>query len=199
MGAKKPILIVDVDDVLFKTSLAICRLHNRLYGTDLCLEDFTTEHWWHSLPGGTRRAVALTNQLLSHPSGKGIPQIRHATEVVEELLCYFRVVPVTFRSDRWKRETERQLRTINVKLARNFEMCTDSTGESTPKALIARELDACAIVEDHFTTAVECSSLGMTSIVFGNYPWNINRDHNGGVLRAAGWKSAKKLLLQNRR
>jgi predicted methyltransferase len=51
---KKPIIAVDIDDVLVDHYEAVLAFHNARYGTTYTLQDYVTDHW--SMVWGTDHA-----------------------------------------------------------------------------------------------------------------------------------------------
>ena len=49
MGSEKdskPVLLLDLDDTLALTNVAVCKWHNEVYKTDLDIEDFHSFFYW---------------------------------------------------------------------------------------------------------------------------------------------------------
>lgn len=169
-------LAVDLDDTLIDTRTPMWKLHCESSGINLDSPErakFDYHQIWQTDPDYCNRLMRM------YMSGQYVGQpkiLTGAKKVLLELSETHRLIVVTARNIKWYLQTLLQLRALDCDF-HQVHLCTDESGETTPKALLCREYGYDMIIDDHPETTIECSAIGMKAFLFGQYPWTTN--HHG--------------------
>lgn len=172
---KRPVVAVDVDEVLGRFVLQLCAFHNGTYGTSLMPEDFKCYNF-HEVWGGTReeadskmRMFFTSPYFLEGSSGHGIPIIEGAAEVLRKNSQRFELHVVTSRQHVIEEHTKAWIDLYypgifdNVHFGNHFS----DHGEVRSKSDLCRSIDAVAIIDDNLNYARECAAAGFRTFLFG--------------------------------
>jgi uncharacterized HAD superfamily protein len=188
----KPLIAVDIDDVLAFHAKAMVAYSNKVLGTNLTLEDYT-EHWsqmWQVDHEETqRRAIAYhqTDDMSYYEHHQD------ADEVLRKLAKKNRLIIVTARK---KEVTEITEKWVNKHFDGIFEAIhhagifdakiTDKSFNAT-KAELCQRLGVKYLIDDQSKHCNAASELGIKAIMFGDYPWNRNDVLQPDVTRCVSW------------
>jgi uncharacterized HAD superfamily protein len=188
----KPLIAVDIDDVLAFHAKAMVAYSNRVLGTNLTLDTYT-EHWslmWQVDHDETeRRAIAYhqTDDMAHYEHHED------ADEVLRKLAQKNRLIIVTARR---KEVTEITKNWINKHFNGIFEAIhhagifdtkiTDGSFSAT-KAGLCQQLGVEYLIDDQSKHCNAASELGIKTIMFGDYPWNHNDKLHPGIMRCNNW------------
>ncbi len=186
----KPVLAVDIDEVLFPFVQEFVAHHNKTYATKLAQDDFFSYHFEEvikdiDLEEAVRRVKDFTGG--QHDV---IEPVQHAKEGVSRLAQRYDLVLLTARHPAYRANTLRWVEQHFPGAFRDLRMIgyeRDSTITPTTKAQVCRELDAVALVDDSTKYISQAVESGIRGILFGNYPWNQQVDLPEGVIRVNDW------------
>lgn len=192
----KPLIAVDLDEVLGHNYAALVDWHNTTYGTNHVLSDYVTEHWsevWNVSPEeASIRAAAF------HDSGihANLVPVAGAYEALQKLKKRYRLQIITVR---------RQviIDITHAWLARHYPGIFDDVhfihfwdaGSTATKAGLCKELGAELLIDDAPKHCLTAAELGVPALLFGNYPWNEEPSLPAGVKRVADWNGVLTELL----
>ncbi len=188
---KKPIIALDLDDVVVDHYETLVAFHNSRYGTNHTLADYISDHW--SLVWGTdheeteRRAEAFQQLGIG---GRTIK--RGALEGIAELRKHFDLVIVSVRR---KTMVEPTLQWVDeqfpgvFKAVRFVHLWEEPSSPS--KAEICRELGADYLVDDSPKHCELAAEAGLRAVLFGNYAWNQVAELPVRVTRCADWPAVR--------
>lgn len=171
----KPVVAVDVDEVLGYFVSQLCKFHNEAYSTQLTPEAFTS-YQFHEVWGGTReetdakmRLFFESKHFLEGEQGHGIPVVDGAAEVLRKHTDKLELHVVTSRQNILKEMTEawiaRHYSEIFTKL--HFGNHHSLEGEVRSKPDLCRDIDAVMIIDDNVRYARECADAGIRTCLFG--------------------------------
>ena len=194
----KPILAVDIDDVLFPFNSNLLDWHNLVHGTDLVIDDYTSfrldEVW-----GGTKaEATAKVGEFQRYPGSLEGGPLPGALDAIGGLKSRYKLVVVTSRQISITCETEAW---INIHFPNVFDgvYFANYHNEQAPrltKAEVCQEIGVDLLIDDHLDYVRECAGQGIKAILFGDYPWNQAEGLPDGVVRAHNWQEVVKALEQ---
>lgn len=175
---KRPVVAVDVDEVLGRFLLQLCAFHNGTYDTSLTPEDFKCYNF-HEVWGGTReqadskmRMFFTSSYFLEGSSGRGIPVIEGAAEVLRKNSERFELHVVTSRQHLIEEHTKAWIDKFypgifgrNIHFGNHFS----DQGEVRSKSELCRSIDAVAIIDDNLYYATECAAAGFRTFLFGEF------------------------------
>lgn len=195
----KPMLAVDLDEVLGDFVPQLVLFHNERYGTSLRNEDFHTYHF-ANVWGGTNEESQEKVQLFfdSHYFAD-LPVVAGAQAALQKLRERFDLTVVTSRQHFIEAVTRRWLErhfpgTFNGGVFFGNHYGTSGVVKSKPAMCAA--IGAVALVDDSLTYARQCAHTLERVFLFGNYAWNQLTPPSAGaepeplpcnVVRCAGW------------
>lgn len=195
----KPVLAIDIDEVLFPLIPHLAAFHNTQHGTSLVMADFNNYDLEKVWGGTVAEAVAKVNAFFA-VDHLHIEPIDGAFDSLKSLADHFRLVVITSRHDSLTDAThawiERHFAGVfeTVILAGNHH----AGGDVKSKVSLCRDLGAVALIDDSLRYVTECSDAGQRAILFGDYPWNQADELPQGVARVRSWEEAKSLLMESK-
>ncbi|RDX56226.1 hypothetical protein OH76DRAFT_1396566 [Lentinus brumalis] len=181
----RPVIAIDMDDVLSQTNEAVAKWHNDAYGTKMTVDDFYYYYYWMNPywgnPDETVRKVEefwLTDYLDRTPPVEG---------AYEGLITLknmgYRLVLVTARQ---QRELERSLQWLEKHFPGliDWMICTGQSQETLAdekelltklsKADVCRKIGAKLLIDDSVENALKCVTTEppVPVLLFGDYQWN---------------------------
>lgn len=191
-STSKPIIAVDIDDVIAESALAFVTYSNKKYGTHLTVDDYQDywgEVWKTDYEETQRRAKEY------HASGyiATYAPIEGAYKALRQLKERFKIVVLTSRSNSTNQLTrdwiEKQYPDIfdDIVFSGFYNSMTKSSSSMT-KGGIAKSLGARYLIDDQIKHVLSAAELGMQGILFGNYSWNQARALHENVTRVRNWQ-----------
>lgn len=171
---KKPLIAVDIDDVLFPFIYGIAEHHNNIKGTTLTLEDFVSynlnEVWGCSQEEANQIIKGFLSKNYLH-----LEPVQGAQAGLYRLKKDFKVVLVTARNSVYEPETSRWLQ---VHLPGLFDELIFSGNihdgrDYRSKGEICEELGAVLIIDDHPDNILSAAQRGVEGILFGEKAWTV--------------------------
>lgn len=195
LGVPKPILAIDIDEVLFPFLPELIKHHNQVYGTNFRLEQFDTYDFYKVWGGTSNQTVQKVHAFLKLPQTH-IEPLEQATQAIATLKQHYQLVVITSRDKQLEERTRQWLiyhfpdTFHDIILAGNHYTGLDFR----TKIEVCRELGAVCLIDDSLRYVTECSREGFKAILFGDYPWNQADELPSGVVRSADWSQAVRLL-----
>lgn len=197
----KPIIAVDIDDVVAGISGWVQLWANETTGSQLTKEDYrTTDDYWnyydsiwerHGL--SDRLSFAAVLEAMAKDQS-GIPVIDGAREALETLKARYDLVFITSRPSYQKDETRQWLNEridSDIPMYLAYNPMVDR--EARSKGEICAELGVKFLIDDNIANCESALEYGVEAILFGEYGWNEKAsDH---LMRCKTWKEAEDYLL----
>ena len=188
----KPVLAIDLDEVLGQFVESICHWHNRRFNTSLTSVDFISDHF-SAVPGWGNDAATATKvrEFLLGPSGdtnaKGpaieflaVQPVEGAKEALTKLSTLFDLVVVTARSEEIGVVTRDWLTLHFPNLFSRVILCNsyaaDGTHARRSKGEVCKEIGAVALVDDNVGYCHDAARTVPFAFLFGNYSWNTRKN-----------------------
>lgn len=198
----KPTIAVDVDDVLATFGAQLIEFSNKIWGTDLSIED-VSEDWsemWQLDHATTReRARVLHDEIFSD-----LEHVSEAKGILEALSHDYRLVITTSRQHKLKQVT---IDWINKYFPDVFDEIhhaaifdgpfTKETFERT-KLELCQEIGADYLIDDQPKHCFAMAEAGMTALLFGDYPWNRTNKTHPLVKRVYDWHQVGEYFAKKR-
>ncbi|CAM9154489.1 unnamed protein product, partial [Ectocarpus fasciculatus] len=173
---KKPILAVDIDEVLCDFMGALVKFHNAVYETSLSSTDFHS-YSFHEVWGGTSAQCQDKMSLFFSSSHflVGLQPVAGAQAMTKVLKEYYDLHLVTSRQHKLEEITRVWIRKhfpdtfIDIHFGNHY---CEPGQKSIPKSELCKAINAVLLIDDSLTYAVDCSSHDIPVILFGNYAWN---------------------------
>lgn len=193
----KPVIAVDLDDVLGDENGAMRQFINQQYGFDHTIEDYTIEAtyfgYWEQVWGvdseeGSRRYEAF---VASAYKRERLPVLPGAIKALNILEKKYQLVVITSRREDMVEYTHDWLTSHFPDMFSDvhFTHAWDEMTEKATKAKICDEIGASYLIDDNLEHCALAAGVGVEALLFGEYGWNKNRKLPQGVHRVADWKA----------
>ena len=187
----KPIIAIDVDDVLSASAAAFVDFSNERWGTRLTIEDVDEDWakmWQIDIPAMEARAAEF------HQSGvvSSYHKYDEALPVLERLKNNYDLVVATSRNRRIDIETRDWLNENYPNIFKEIHFSGIFDGDTTDNSVckltktdLLLKIGASYIIDDQPKHCFGAADVNLRAILFGDYPWNRDVDLPPGVLRCA--------------
>ena len=196
----KPLIAIDIDEVLFGFTERFVAFHNRQYQTEFALHQITSTSF-HTVIGGTAsddaRKVGEFQLEEGNLDGEPVPR---AIEVLGRLKADYELVVVTARHSVIERQTRSWLERTFPKTFSDIHFANywDENRPRRTKGEVCRELGAQIIVDDQPDYIKDCLDHDVKGILFGDYPWNQESIDHPGVRRAKDWSEVETAITEHK-
>ncbi len=193
----KPVLAVDLDDVLADNAEGFVAFSNERYGTNLKPGDYT-ENWavmWKvDLAEAEKRAVEFHDgdAVLRYTSKE------NAKTVLEKLKDRFKIIVITSRRRVIESHTKAWLQkhypdTFDaISFAGIFDTPIRAHSFHQTKADLFSDNKVSYVIDDQLKHCLAANEFGIDSILFGDYPWNQMEQLPSSVTRCQDWAAVEK-------
>lgn len=175
---KKPIIALDIDEVIFPFVAGAAEHHNQHYGTALTQDDFNTFDFWN-VWGGTREdTIQKLDDFILRSNHLHLQPIKGAQDAIRLLSKNYDIVLVTARNERLRDATTTWFKEHMPALFEHIHYAGNKyDGHAYRSKLeVCRDLRATLLIDDAPHNVIECSKGGMKTILFGDYPWQTAQD-----------------------
>lgn len=194
---EKPIIAVDIDDVLSDENLAVLEFINEKYGLSLTAQDYDIdgEYWgyWEKVwqvsdDEGAERFKAYVESGVKR-NHRVLPG---AVETIQHLKQDFELVIITARGDEQVDLTHEWLEEHFSKTFSDIAFVHQRTGDKKgSKADIAIELGASYLIDDNAGHCELADKANIKALLFGNYGWNRSAAIGPNTQRVRDWAEVK--------
>jgi 5'(3')-deoxyribonucleotidase len=192
--ANKPIIAVDIDDVLSALNENIMHFMNRKYGYSHTLADYYIEapywnYWagiWGVTPAETDKRVEDYIQ-----SGELFNQqlLPGALKTLKALKKEYEFVVITSRDDIYTDATHKWLDEHFEDIFHHVRfIASRKNGHKITKAQVCREIGASYLIDDNAEHCNLAAKAGVQALLFGEYGWNKNAKLHKNTLRTKNWQ-----------
>lgn len=175
-AANKPIIAVDVDDVIAAHAPALVAYSNRRWGTNLTLDNYH-EHWGNMWQVDHQEWQNRTDEYFSSGHIESYDSINGASEVLKKLSRNYKLVVVTARMasiDKPTREwvTKYYPGVFTEIYLTNLWSGSNKDDINRTKADFLKSIKAEYFIDDQLKHVLAAAEIGIKSLLFGCYPWN---------------------------
>jgi 5'(3')-deoxyribonucleotidase len=185
----KPVIAVDIDEVLFPNVKVLLPYFNKVSGTDVKAEQMKS-YFIEDLTGESTESVL--KKIEAHVKGSDYDDtetVEKAIESIKLLRQNYDLIVVTSRQVFWRGYTEKFLQKhfAGVFKDLHYTHTLEAPDSSRPKFEICKEIGAKYLIDDHLSNVTTCAENGIKAILFGDYPWNQTNKLPEGVTRCKDW------------
>lgn len=190
--ANKPVIAVDIDDVLAMNAQAFVDFSNKRWGTNLTVKDYS-DHWhdlWQADDQETQRRI---KEYVASGTFRKYLTVQDAREILNSLKKHYRLAVLTARQTSLQPET-------NAWLDKNFSDIFDEIHYAGiwdlpleeaikhNKTAVAQRIGAKYLIEDQLKYAIPAAKAGIKVLLFGDYKWNQLDRLPPNVTRVKNWQ-----------
>jgi uncharacterized HAD superfamily protein len=188
-GESKKKLGVDLDDVLLDFNANLCLYHNRMFGTNLSLEDISD--WDLSKIWGCPGTEAVQRVFDFYESGehKAAQPILGSQKGIRSLLDVYEIHLITSRPEFIEDMTKVWLHNYFPDVFAGIHFTNHFHGEDHKKRTkleVCNELGIDIFIEDALIHALPLAEAGKKVVLFDR-PWNRDVSHTN-MMRATSWE-----------
>lgn len=198
ISSAKPVIAVDIDDVLFPFVDGIAAYHNKLKGTALTAKDFISYNFHEVWGGDQQETDDIIDAFLSRDHLQLQP-VAGAKEALERLSGDFDVFLVTARNELFADSTASWLRRHLPDLFRHviFAGNPHDGRPYQPKGVICESIGAQLLIDDHPANLKSAAECGIKGVLFGSHAWSvIDAPLARYVTPCADWKAVLKHIYE---
>lgn len=170
----KPVIVCDIDDVLFPFAPGIASFHNARKGTTLTEDDFVTFNFYE-VWGGTQEEANVIIEAFMDEDCLDLLPVDGAKEALHLLKNDYDVILVTSRNGIFSEKTINWLTHYLPDLFKDIIFAGnhyDGRGHRT-KGEIAKELGATYVIDDLPDNIYSATENGVKGILFGTRGWTL--------------------------
>jgi uncharacterized HAD superfamily protein len=204
--ANKPIIAIDIDDVLAEGTNSLIESANYRYGLSLTQQDYHTvggdfsgyyERVWqaHGVDGLVKYDDLAAEMALDQSH---VPLLAGAEFALQQLAKRFHIVFITARPEAWESATRKWFKQHLAK--DDIELYFAGSHHhkmALNKGQQAKQLGATLLIDDNVTNCQTAIDEGVDVILFGNYGWQ--RQVPPGMTHCKDWPAVLDYLDEARR
>lgn len=189
----KPIIAVDIDDVLLPHFQDLINWYNRTYGTKVTLAD---NNGTDPRPWGTdtdEEAIRRVHHYFETAEFRDALPFTEAKEVLFRLSGHYRLIVISARDSLIEEMTRDWLKRHFSELVHDahFTARYSLEGKKREKGDVCREVGAAYLIDDSLDNALSAAAAGVDTLLFGTYPWNEAATLPPKVIRCADWPAVE--------
>jgi 5'(3')-deoxyribonucleotidase len=194
----KPIIGVDLDDVIYPFTTEFMKFVNKQLGVDKTIKNclvYSLAVTYGIPEQQIYDFIALFMNTRAAKNALPIPGARTSLKTLKE---HYDVHIVTARPETLNKDTRNWLDKDFKDLYSDIHYCSfyslgDKKEVKLSKTDVCKQLNAFCLVDDNVWNATEFHRAGFLGILFGNYPWQSSAERD--IVKASNWAEVKQILV----
>jgi 5'(3')-deoxyribonucleotidase len=198
---QRPILGIDIDDVLFPFVHEFVKFANTRLNTVKTVNALDTYSLEKAYGISYATAIELINELMLEEWIEKVQPLDYQKALVglQELSKYFELHLITARLDIYEKITRDWVNTFFPNVFTDIHHCSFLTIMPThiskiSKADKCREIGAIGLIDDSPANIVDCYNAGLITILFGKYKWQRELPRKIKPFKAKTWEKVVELI-----
>lgn len=193
----KPVVAVDIDDVLVPHFVPLIAWYNQEYGTKLTAADHspvgTPEELQAWKAASYQQAVRQVHRFFDTSTFLQAEPLPGAAEVLQRLRERYELVVVTSRDTIIETQTRDWLEKYFAGLFADvhFTARYSLEGKSRSKIEVCQSVAAAYLIDDILSSTLQAAEAGMAGVLFGRYAWNRTDQLPRGITRCQDWRAVE--------
>lgn len=189
----KPIIAVDIDDVLADHAQQFVHFSNKRWGTNLTVEDYD-EHWAAMWKLDRPEALARADDFFNSGVITKYNHVNDALPVLTRLSRKYQLIVITSRRLQIEKETRAWIANYypgvfsEIHFSGIWEKIDDKTHLQT-KTEMCQALGVDYLIDDQSKHCIAAAEHDMKGLLFGDYTWNRIDELPEGVTRVKDWSA----------
>ncbi|MEO5627321.1 MAG: hypothetical protein ABIQ89_00315 [Candidatus Saccharimonadales bacterium] len=193
----KPIIAVDVDDVLASVNQAMMQFVNEHFGTTHTWEDYTVagpyRRYWEEVVWkvGPEEGRKRYDAFIERGGQRGAPMLDGAIDVLETLKQTHDLIVITARDHDYIEDTHHWLSKNCPGTFDDIHFLPyhEGSDKKVAKGVIAKQIGASYLIDDNVEHCLGAQENGVTALLFGDYGWNQAAPNS--LTRVKDWQAVK--------
>jgi uncharacterized HAD superfamily protein len=187
----KPIIAVDIDEVLFPMVPDLIEYVDREHKVKLTPEDFAHYSLEGIWPAGSAEGAIVFENYKDQVTTEIVP-VKDAAEILGKLSLKYEVIVMTSRDIKVEQITKGWLNRHFPEVFKDVHLVGNQhdslPSQWRPKSEVCIELGVSYLIDDNLTAVTQTSAFGIKALLFGDYPWNQAKELPEGVTRVKNWQ-----------
>lgn len=190
--SKKPVIAVDIDDVLALSVDRFIEWSNSRFGTSLTFDQYVED--WSELWGISQiETTERVNQMYREGLPARYSRVDESVNVLNNLKPDYQLIVATARRSAEHMLTRDWIKKHypavfeDVHFAGIWDEITEQSPKKT-KARLCEQLGVDYLIDDQVKHCLGANSVGVKALLYGNYPWNSYIDLPQNIQRVSSWK-----------
>jgi len=180
---------IDLDNVLNQFIPAMIEFHNKTYGTNQKIEDYTSPNFEIVWGKTLKEALEKLDVFHKTPYFIKMKPLKDAQKIVGKLKDKNELFIITARTDDMKKDTENW---VEENFPNTFSKIYytnefSQNGTSTTKKKVCDNINIDVLIEDNLQNVLDCTRSNRRAYLF-DYPWNQCDKLPDNVKRVHSWK-----------
>ena len=196
----KPIIAVDIDEVIFPMVEDLIRYVDRSHSVKLTPQEFVTYSLEDIWQGGPVEGSQVFEAYKAQFSVEVAP-VKGAAEALGKLSVRYEVIIMTSRDVVVEEKTRRWLDHHFPEIFKQVHLLGNKKDSQIyrEKAGVCQELGVYCLIDDSLRPILETNQVGIKTLLFGDYPWNQADELPEGVIRVKDWQEVLEYFEHERR
>ncbi|MEK7562004.1 MAG: hypothetical protein AAB541_04045 [Patescibacteria group bacterium] len=188
----KPIIAVDIDDVLAANAEGFVKFSNKRWGTNLTIDDYD-EHWGKVWQVDQQEWEKRNEDYVNLRVMRTYRHFDEAKPVLKKLNSRYKLVIVTSRRIQQKADTLDWIKRYfkdtfeEIYFSGIWDKIQHSANDVTKLDMI-KQLKVNYLIDDQPKHCFAATEAGITALLFGDYKWNHNIELKPRMIRAKNWQ-----------
>ncbi|MFZ1483472.1 MAG: hypothetical protein WAS36_00445 [Candidatus Saccharimonadales bacterium] len=189
----KPIIAIDIDNVLAAHAGALMDVYNKLYDTSYKANDYDEKWAWIN---DDEKVQAFRKEILSSGVHRSMNVVPGASESAKRLLEKFDLVIITARwpevsdiTDTW---VQKNFSGVFKDIHLTEVFMGQANGTKKSKADICHEIGAKYLIDDNYGHCKIAGEAGIHCVLFGDYAWNQTETLPANTVRCKDWQGVER-------
>lgn len=194
MAKNRPVIAIDIDEVLSSQLEAMRLFINEHYGYNHSSEDYLVEadYWgyWETLWGvDEQEALRRERHFINSGGLQAMKPVIGSLDSISKLKKRYELVIVTSRRNEYADITHKWLDSHFPSVFAHVKF-TSLRGQqaSLAKAKTSKEIGADYLIDDNLEHCIEAAKSGIKAILFGEYGWNRGREVPKEITKVKDWQ-----------
>jgi hypothetical protein len=188
----KPIIAIDIDEVLSPFVSGLVTWHNREFGTSYQFKDFMS-YEFHKVWGGDLDS-AIHKSSFHFENRDEVAPLEDAVKVLTQLKKGYELIVVTSRMLKHRSQTESWLEQHFPGIFSKIVLCnhwdrSENPGPFLKKSTACLQYGAQYLIDDAPAYIEEAAVAGIQGLLFGEYPWNQQIQAHPLIQRVNHWQA----------
>jgi uncharacterized HAD superfamily protein len=196
----KPVIAMDIDDVLAGTTDVIRQFVNNQTGSQLTPEDYLVPGNYHQYYESVWETHHIANKVKYEDFAQEmirdqsqIPLLPGAQAAIHRLSDKFHIVFITYRKSTWEKATRKWFKDyfLHDDIELYFTGQRDDKDYKT-KGQLCKALGAELLIDDNYDHCISAVHEGIKTVLFGEYGWSVNAPKE--LVRCKDWQAVVEYL-----